>query len=88
MNNYEKAASYTNKETQLRLWTEFQIEIGNASQQKGIRAESHKAHEYLNKSIFAYRNALQVFKAAQMSWHVGIVEENISEAMEELSANK
>ncbi len=66
VNNYEIAASYTNKETQPRLWAELQIEIGNASAQKGIRAESHKAHEFLKESIFAYRNALQVYTRDQL----------------------
>ncbi len=83
MSNYEKASSYANRDTQPRLWAQIQIEIGNASGQKGIRAESHRTHEYLKKSISAYYKALQVYTRDQLPQDWAMTQINLGNTLQE-----
>ncbi len=83
MNNYEIAASYATRESQPRLWAQIQILIGNASAQKGIRAESHEANEYLKKSVAVYRNALKVYARDQLPQDWATTQNNLGNALKE-----
>jgi tetratricopeptide (TPR) repeat protein len=83
MNNYEMAASYATRETQPRLWAQIQVEIGNASAQKGIRAESHEVNEYLKKSVSVYRNALKVYTRDQLPQQWAMTQNNLGTALKE-----